>query len=97
MSVYVISAATGISGLFIGLLIGYYKSKAEFTERLAKMVTKSDCSDCDLRHQVTDLTKDLDVGSEAFKEIRDKISDMSGSLREMKAIMEERSKTNSGV
>lgn len=96
MSVYIISAATGISGLFIGLLIGYYKSKADFTERLSKMMSKKDCSDCDLRGQVANLNHDLDAGSDAFREIRKDIGSIQGDIQAMKAIMEERAKGGNG-
>jgi hypothetical protein len=81
---------TGISGMFFGTLIGYYKSRAEFTDRLSAMVTKTDCSECDMRSTVKEVKDELDKGDLSFQSLRKDIAGVSQEISVLAAIIRDR-------
>ena len=84
MNPAVIAAVSGIVGLFLGALIGYYKSKAEFQELLNAKIDHDDCKDCDLRVTVKGVTADMRDGNAAFREIRDSLATMKTDIELIK-------------
>jgi len=66
----------GVCGLG-GLLIGYYKAKANFAETLQGYLSKEDCANCQLKTEVAALAgglrqaaEDLREGAKLFSELR---------------------------
>lgn len=84
METAITGAISGMVGAAIGFIVGYYKSRAEFTEKLAKMMTRTDCVNCDLRKDVVAITSDMRAGNEAFKAIREDISQIRQDIAAMR-------------
>ena len=77
---YIVSAIVGCLGTLCGLVIGYYKSKAELPSLVDKRV-KAQCEACGLKKEVADMgddmktvVQDLKRGSQMFNMIK---SDMA--------------------
>ena len=86
MNPAIVPAITGVVGLFLGILIGHYKSQAEFQEKMNKKVDHEDCRDCDLRAVVKDITGDLKDGNAAFKEIRESLAKLETDIAVIKQV-----------
>lgn len=76
MESFLLAGISGSCGLIIGAVIGYYKSRAEFLERLGQTVSKTDCLNCDLRGTVSNIAANLRDGDHAFKAIRADLADV---------------------
>lgn len=80
MTSAVLPVLTGIIGLIFGSLIGYYKSRSEFQEQLARKVDRTSCADCDLREIVRNQGISLKDGRTDFLEIRDRLATIDTNI-----------------
>lgn len=74
MDVTIVTVLLSISGLLAGIVIGFYKSKADIAD---KYVSKDDCQKCSVKVDMANLasdmkeaTEDLKRGSRTFTEIK---------------------------
>jgi hypothetical protein len=80
MEPYLIAAVSGLSGVIIGIIIGYYKSKSEFQEQLNHKMDYASCSTCDLRNTVAAQGMELKSGESDFREIRAELSKINTNI-----------------
>lgn len=83
LTALVIPALSGVAGLTIGLIIGYYKSKAEFTVQLGSLVTGVECSD-----NRRTIGAELEKGNKDFGEIKDSIGSIRTSMAVLQKVVE---------
>lgn len=87
-----LSILSGLIGLTIGFIVGYYKSRAEFTEKLGNMVSEANCEK--RTHGIKD---ELSKGSNAFEDIKRDISSINTRLTVLQTLFEKQVRNGSTV
>ena len=67
-AVYTLVAVVGIVCTLGGLVIGYYKSKADFMEKLSNYITVEDCKNCTMKTEVSNIIKNMKTVSEELRQ-----------------------------
>ena len=70
--------------LGIGLIIGYYKARADFTKVLQDYLSKDDCDDCTLKVEVQNVAKENEKTEQDLQRGRDMFRKLELSLAEIK-------------
>ena len=66
--------------MFFGAMVGYYKAKADFTEKLHAKMDYTSCSTCDMRGIVREQGQQLGAGDSEFKAIRAELASINTNV-----------------